>query len=475
MKKGFYFISFALIICFSVPAQVGIGTESPAVSSILDVASTESGVLLPRMTTVQRSAITDPDNGLTVFDTDTQSYYFYNATEASWESLSSSRLERDNYVLVKSQDDFPDPVGGKITLDPNTFYEINGIISLDASIELNGAYISGLDSFQDELNKPNGDLFVGNTGGTIRFLSLSGVGNAFNVSGGTSVIVQNTVIHDFSNVGTISNVNLVFLNTVQYLNNSNGIVFSDIDNLLINNAAWQASNSGTFEKFVGSFDLIQKASGFSITNGSAIAIDVSENPIVGDGVITGTVFTGTSTTKVNKYTTTPLNTNFTKNWFIQAPGIKDEYDDVATGNIYYDGGLNFGYSMTSAAVGTAFKLTGGDVNSNLLRFTSDDAIVNRLRYEGKEARAFFVNASLSVRGTNRQGDFYSFFIRVNGNTTLNRTNAIFYVDNITNVSSISLSGTVVLNPNDFVEIWAQKLTGTESGNLTIFSQNLNIN
>lgn len=473
MKNSFYFILIVFISIHFVKAQVGIGTDSPLDSSILDVTSTEEGVLLPRMTSVQRNAIASPANGLTVFDTDEQTYYFYNLSESQWEQLSTSRLKRTNYQLVQSEDDFPDPVGGTITLDTNTFYEINGIVSLDNSIELNGAYISGFDSFEDGLNKPSGDLFVGNTGGNIRFLALMGGGNTFNITGGTSVTVQNTVINNFSSVGNISNVNLVFFSIVQYLNNSNGIVFSDINNLLINNTAWQATNSGTFEKFVGSFDLIQKASGFSITDTGAVAIDVSENPTVEDGVITGTVFTGTSTTKVNKYTTTPVNTNFTNDWFVQAPGIRDEYDDVATGNSYYDGALNVGYGITSAAVNTPFKLTGGNVTSNLLRFTSDAN--NRLRYEGKEAKAFSIKASLSVRGTNRQGEFYSFFIRVNGNESLNRTNAIFYVDNVTNVSSISLSGTVVLNPNDYVEIWCQKLTGTQSGNLTIFSQNLNIN
>lgn len=472
MKNSFYFILIVFISIHFVKAQVGIGTDTPSNSSILDVESTEKGVLLPRMTSAQRSAIPGPANGLTVFDTDLQAYYFYNENESSWESLSSARLERDNYVLIKSQEDFPDASGGAITLDSNTFYEINGPVNIDTPLNLNGAYLAGLDASEDVLIKNSGNIFEGN-GGSIRNLSITGGGNVFALSAGSSLLVQNTIISNMASVGTVSGIGFVFLNNVQYINNSNGVVYSDITNLLLNNQAWQAGNSGTFEKFEGDFHLIQKASGFSIADTGAVAIDVSSNPNVDEGVITGTVFSGSSVTKINKYTSTPPNTNFTKNWFVQAPGIKDENDDVATGNIYYDGDLNTGYGLTSAAVGTAFKLTGGAVTSNLLRFSSN--AVNRLRYEGKEAKAFSINASLSVRGTNRQGEFYSFFIRVNGNTTLNRTNAIFYVDNITNVSSISLSGTVVLNPNDFVEIWCQKLTGTQSGSLTIFSQNLNIN
>lgn len=63
-------------------AQVGIGTETPASSAILDISSTNKGILFPRMTSAQRNAITSPDIGLYIFDTDTKSPWFYNGT--SW-------------------------------------------------------------------------------------------------------------------------------------------------------------------------------------------------------------------------------------------------------------------------------------------------------------------------------------------------------------------------------------------------------
>ena len=61
----------------SIYAQVGIGTTSPDASSALEVASTDKGFLMPRMTTVQREAIVAPANGLMVFDTDTNSQWTY--------------------------------------------------------------------------------------------------------------------------------------------------------------------------------------------------------------------------------------------------------------------------------------------------------------------------------------------------------------------------------------------------------------
>jgi hypothetical protein len=51
--------------------NVGIGTTSPNAAALLDVASTTSGFLPPRMTTAQRDAITSPPNGLLLYDTTT--------------------------------------------------------------------------------------------------------------------------------------------------------------------------------------------------------------------------------------------------------------------------------------------------------------------------------------------------------------------------------------------------------------------
>jgi uncharacterized protein (TIGR02145 family) len=63
---------FFLITVFSVSSifsQVGIGTTTPDVSSMLDVKSTTAGFLPPRMTTTQRDAIVSPAVGLFIFNT----------------------------------------------------------------------------------------------------------------------------------------------------------------------------------------------------------------------------------------------------------------------------------------------------------------------------------------------------------------------------------------------------------------------
>src|SRR5947209_3000463 len=84
-------LSLFTIILLSVNAyaQVGINTSNtpPANSAMLDVSSTTKGLLIPRMTTAQRTAIASPATGLSVYDTDTKSFWYFSGT--AWGELSA--------------------------------------------------------------------------------------------------------------------------------------------------------------------------------------------------------------------------------------------------------------------------------------------------------------------------------------------------------------------------------------------------
>jgi hypothetical protein len=90
-KLSIRLISGALMLAgsLSLHAQnnVGIGTSTPDPSATLDVTSTNSGVLVPRLTTAQRLAIASPAQGLLVYDTNLDCFFFFNAATVTWTSL----------------------------------------------------------------------------------------------------------------------------------------------------------------------------------------------------------------------------------------------------------------------------------------------------------------------------------------------------------------------------------------------------
>jgi hypothetical protein len=68
---GFFFIVLQFDMLFA-QQSVGIGTTTPNASAQLDIVSTNKGILIPRMTGAQRTAIPTPPIGLMVIQTNTE-------------------------------------------------------------------------------------------------------------------------------------------------------------------------------------------------------------------------------------------------------------------------------------------------------------------------------------------------------------------------------------------------------------------
>ncbi len=83
MKKILFFLLMANIGS-SIKAQqnVGIGTNTPNASAMLDITSpfNNKGLLIPRMTSSQRDLIPSPAPGLMVYETSTNSFWYYNSS-----------------------------------------------------------------------------------------------------------------------------------------------------------------------------------------------------------------------------------------------------------------------------------------------------------------------------------------------------------------------------------------------------------
>ncbi len=88
MKKLILLGCVTFVTATSFAQSIGIGTTSPAGSAMLDISSTTKGLLIPRMSTAQRTAIGSPAIGLMVYDNTTNSFWYYNG--GSWVSISGS-------------------------------------------------------------------------------------------------------------------------------------------------------------------------------------------------------------------------------------------------------------------------------------------------------------------------------------------------------------------------------------------------
>lgn len=84
-------IVFFLLISFHFcSAQLGMGTNSsPNSSSVLDISSTNKGLLTPRLTNAQRDAILAPAIGLLIYNTDDSDFNSYNGTLLGWQDFST--------------------------------------------------------------------------------------------------------------------------------------------------------------------------------------------------------------------------------------------------------------------------------------------------------------------------------------------------------------------------------------------------
>lgn len=494
MKKSTPFgliVILLLALNGGIYAQVGIGTLEPDPSSMLDIASDSKGVLAPRMSSTQRMAIANPANGLLVYDTTENSFYFYKLSV--WVKQDASVGIRSNYKLVKSAADLNEELvaggGSKYLLNTNTLYEINGTITLSKSIDMNNAYIIGLDSGEDKIVAISGDMFNGSSGGSIKNLTLvASAGKVFNLNGNPTenLILRDLIIANSSSVGSIEGFKMVFKGVVQYLNNTNGITYQNIKTLLLSNTGWFEDNKGTFETYIGHFDFIEKQGGFMVMNGSSKGLDLSNSPTVAEGILTGVSFSGTNKQNfVVGYPAAQTYTGykFSNAWTVDCPGLKVESDEVASANIHYNGSVATGFYQTIQN-GNPVKLSGTNgtyvtVGVNMLRASAPDN--NRIVYNGKKTRTFQVNAALSVRGTNGTGGnaktYYAFFITKNGNKHLIETKSLMKVIYTDDIVSQAINGTVELDPGDFIEVYVQRIAGNppKDTEIEVFSLNMSIN
>jgi microcystin-dependent protein len=101
MKKSFliYLVGIMLLQLRVIPlvAQVGINTDNPHSSSILQIFSGNRGLLIPTMS--KGDLISGPADGLLIYNSTSKMFDFYNKSRAKWQPISPFITDSVGYAL----------------------------------------------------------------------------------------------------------------------------------------------------------------------------------------------------------------------------------------------------------------------------------------------------------------------------------------------------------------------------------------
>lgn len=134
MKNIIYLLLITVSLNFS-QAQVGINTTTPDASAELDIQSTNKGVLISRLTTTERDAITSPAIGLLIYNENTSQFQYYDGVV--WQSIkaglnigkSTKYSNTDTSTNVNPEFEVSVPIfGNQEWNDDSALYSVSGNI-----------------------------------------------------------------------------------------------------------------------------------------------------------------------------------------------------------------------------------------------------------------------------------------------------------------------------------------------------------
>jgi hypothetical protein len=128
--KALFITIFAIAVTFSqllAQDNVGINNPNPDASAVLDIVSTDKGILIPRMTEIERTSISSPATGLLVYDNDHNLFFYFDG--GGWTAIDPGTdndwAQNGNHVYNAS-----DSIGIGSS-SPRTTLEVNGTVLFD--------------------------------------------------------------------------------------------------------------------------------------------------------------------------------------------------------------------------------------------------------------------------------------------------------------------------------------------------------
>jgi hypothetical protein len=118
MKQIFLILTLLVGLIVGTHAQIAINIDNtlPNSSAMMDIKSTDKGLLIPRMTQVERNAISSPATGLMIFQTDQTDGFYYFQTQWKYLGFSGNYNDLTNKLTM----------GNGISIDPTS----NNIVSI---------------------------------------------------------------------------------------------------------------------------------------------------------------------------------------------------------------------------------------------------------------------------------------------------------------------------------------------------------
>ena len=276
--------------------SVAINTDGSAAnsSSLLDIKSSTKGLLIPRMTTAQRTAIATPAKGLMVFDITSNTFWFYNGT--AWTVLSAGG---NGWNLT-----------GNAATNPSTNF-IGTTDNQPLRFRVNNAWAG-------EIHPTSGNVFFGLGAGQSNTIGQSNTAvgdhalNAntegkFNSAYGYYALAANTI----GSANTANGYQPLYSNTIGYNNTANGYFALYSNTTGSNNTAngiraLYSNTTGNNNTGNGAFTLYSNTTGSSNTanghyalvsnttgnNNTALGVDAlngnttaSQNTGIGNGAL----------------------------------------------------------------------------------------------------------------------------------------------------------------------------------------------
>jgi len=230
-------ISFGILTSDLLAQNVSINANgaAPDSSAMLDVVSTQKGMLIPRLTTSQKNAISGPATGLMIFQTDNTSGFYFNAGTPAAPSWIKIQSAVDGSSLLNDADN-----DTKIQVEESADEDI---IRFDQA----GTEFFRMDSGRFEVVNSNNSIAIGNNSGS----NLISNASAF----------QNVVVGNNSMQGTLGRDNVGIGFNVMNSPTSNSVR----ENTAIGQQSMQALTSGFHNTAVGRASLTNMATGFENT------------------------------------------------------------------------------------------------------------------------------------------------------------------------------------------------------------------